>query len=42
MMLAQIAARYRASIRRDECGDPIIPRKKGHLYEDNGQYPPCG
>lgn len=31
--------RYRLKIRRDGCGDPIVPAKLGHLYEHgNGRF----
>ena len=35
--LTQIAEQYRVSIRRDECGDPIIPGWRGHLYFDGAE-----
>jgi hypothetical protein len=35
--LTQLAERYRAPIRRDECGDQIIPGKRGHLYSDGDE-----
>jgi hypothetical protein len=40
MYLTQIAEQYRVNIRRDECGDSIIPGKRGHLYLDGDQI--CG
>jgi hypothetical protein len=35
--LSPLAERYRAPIRRDECGDQIIPGKRGHLYSDGDE-----
>ena len=35
--LESLAERYRLKIRRDECGDPIIPGRRGHLYCDAGR-----
>src|SRR5580704_16934505 len=31
-----IAEQFRLKTRLDECGDKIIPGKRGHLYLDNG------
>lgn len=33
MTLKELAAKYRLRIRLDGCGDPIIPGKRGHIYE---------
>jgi hypothetical protein len=33
----ELAAKYRLKTTRDECGDSIIPGKRGHLYCDDGQ-----
>jgi hypothetical protein len=35
--LNTIAETYRVRIRSDECGDPIIPGKRGHMYVDAGK-----
>ena len=35
--LESLAERYRLKIRRDECGDPIIPGRRGLLYFDAGR-----
>ena len=32
--IEQFAAAYRLKVSRDECGDPIIQGKRGHLYFD--------
>ena len=34
MTLKQFVDKYRLTIRRDECGDPIIAGRRGHLYFD--------
>ena len=31
--LAEFSEQYRIRVKRDDCGDPIIPGKLGHLYE---------
>jgi hypothetical protein len=31
--LAEFSEQYRVRVRRDDCGDPMIPGKLGHLYE---------
>lgn len=40
--LKAITSEHRVRIKRDECGDPIVPGKNGHLYTDpydtNGKY----
>jgi hypothetical protein len=37
MLLAQLAEQHKLKIRRDECGDKIIPGKRGHLYFAGGE-----
>jgi hypothetical protein len=37
MTLTRIAEEHRVSVRRDECGDQIIPGKRGHLYVDGAE-----
>jgi hypothetical protein len=37
MTLQEIVERYRARIRLDQCGDPIIPGRRGHLYLDGDE-----
>src|SRR5215471_271485 len=32
-MIENFAQQHRLKIRRDECGDPIIPGKYGHIFE---------
>ena len=32
MNIDQFAERFRVRIKHDECGDPIIPGRRGHLY----------
>jgi hypothetical protein len=39
--LERIAGEHRVAVRRDECGDPIIPGKNGHLYTDEGAVYVC-
>jgi hypothetical protein len=36
MTIQQFAERFQIHIRRDECGDLIIPGSRGHLYIDAG------
>ena len=33
-MLKRFANEYRLKIRADECGDPVIPGRRGHLWFD--------
>jgi hypothetical protein len=35
--LAAIAKEHRVAIKRDGCGDPVIPGRNGHLYIDAGE-----
>jgi hypothetical protein len=35
--LMVFARNFRLKIRRDECGDPVIPGRRGHLYFDAGR-----
>lgn len=35
MTLSEFAEQYRLKIKRDECGDPIIPGRHGHVYENS-------
>lgn len=35
MTIEDFATKYRVRMRRDECGDKIIPGKRGHLYFDD-------
>jgi hypothetical protein len=37
--MKKFAARYRLQIKRDECGEPVIPGKRGasHLYFEEGK-----
>lgn len=37
MTIQQFAEEYRLRVRRDECGDPIIPGRRGQLYFVDGQ-----
>jgi hypothetical protein len=37
MMIEKFAELYRLHIKRDECGDKIIPGKRGHLYFADGE-----
>lgn len=39
--LERIANAHRVAVRRDTCGDPIIPGKNGHLYTDAGAVTVC-
>ena len=34
MTIQQISAEQRVRVRRDDCGDPIIQGRNGHLYID--------
>lgn len=34
MTIEQISEQYRVPVKRDECGDPIIAGKNGHVYVD--------
>lgn len=36
MNIQEFAERFRLKVTRDECGDPIIAGRHGHLYEDDG------
>ena len=41
-MLEQFATTYNLRVRRDECGDLIVPAKHGHLYQaDEGKVGVC-
>lgn len=37
MTLEQFAGKHRLHTRRDECGDTVIPGRRGHLYFDEGE-----
>lgn len=37
MTIDKFAEQFRLKIRLDECGDKIIPGRRGHLYVDRGQ-----
>jgi len=37
MNIKSFAARHRLKVRLDECGDQVIPGKRGHMYFDDNQ-----
>jgi hypothetical protein len=39
--LERLAEHYRVAVKRDSCGDPIIPGRNGHLYTDAGRIMAC-
>jgi hypothetical protein len=40
-MLDRFASTHNLKIRRDECGDPIVSGKHGHIYEADGRLGVC-
>src|ERR1700746_3355363 len=40
-MLDRFASTHNLRIRRDECGDPIVSGKHGHIYEADGMLGVC-
>lgn len=41
MTLEALADQHRVPVRRDECGDPIVRGRNGHLYMDTGRIMVC-
>jgi hypothetical protein len=41
LLLTRIATEHRVAIKRDDCGDPMIPGRYGHLYTDAGAILAC-